>query len=99
MLKKVKFTVFNVFIALLLAGATFFTIGALRTDRLNLNPLFAVICFVLAFGLFSIRLLIRFFFKDLKKASIAEEILLTIVALIFLFFCVIILGLMGYSLS
>lgn len=96
MFKKAKFTVFNVFIALLLAGATFFTIGALRADRLNLNPLFALICFVLAFGLFSIRLLIRYFFKDLKKASIAEKILLTIVALIFFFFCVIILELMGF---
>lgn len=98
MFKKVRFTVFNVFLTLLLAGATFFTIGALRTDGLNLNPLFALICFVLAFGLFSIRLLIRFFLKDLKKKSIAEKILLTIVALIFFFFCVMILELMGYFL-
>lgn len=95
MFKKIEFTLFNIFIALLLAIALFYTIVGLRADRLNLAPLFALICFVLAFGLFGIRFLIRYFFKDLNKAKTAEGTLLGFVILIFLFFCIIVLELMG----
>ncbi len=92
---KIKFTVYNLFLVLLLVGGTYFTIGALRADKLNLNPLFAAVCFVLALLLFSIRLLIRISLKDLKKVKIAEAILFTIGFLIFSFFCVILLEMLG----
>jgi hypothetical protein len=71
MLKKIKVIVFNVFVVVLLALACFFTITALQIDRLNLNPLFALICFVLALLLISIRLLIEYLLKDPKKANVA----------------------------
>lgn len=96
MFKKIKFSVFNVFVAVLLAMTSFFTINALRIDRLNLNPLFALVCFVLAFLLISIRLLIEYLSKDIKKANIAVKLLLAIISLIFLFFCFMLLDMYGF---
>lgn len=98
MVKKSKFTVLDCIIGLFLIGAIYFTIGALRIDRLNLNPLFALVCFVLAFGIFSLRAMAGFFLKDPKKNKIAKNVILVVTCIVLIFLGVIFLEINGYFL-
>ena len=96
MATKYKFTVLDYIIGLFLIGTIYFTIGALSNERLNLNPLFALVCFVLAFGIFSLRAIASFFLKDPKINKIAKTVLLVITVIILIYLGIFWLGLHGY---
>lgn len=101
---RYKFTVLDYIIGLFLIGTiyftigtlSYFTIGTLSNDRLNLNPLFALVCFVLAFGIFSLKVIVSFFFKDPKKNKIAKAVLLVITFIILIFLGIFWLEINGY---
>lgn len=100
MAMRAKFGVLDYLIGLLLIGAIYFTIIALcmDTDRLNLSPLFALVCFVLALVIFGLKAMAGFFFKEQRKLKIAKNILLAITCMILFFLGVIVLEIFGYSL-
>lgn len=96
MVKKPKFQLLNYLIGLFLIGSIYFTIGALKTESLNLNPLFALGCFIIAFGIFSLRLLVNFFLKDPQKINIANTTLIIITSVILVFLGIIWLEINGF---
>ncbi len=96
-LKMIKLTPLNCLTTISLVGFVYFlTLSILNRHVLNLAPLFALVCFVLALGIVSVKVMVNFFFKDSRAIKIAKTILLIITLLILIFLTIFWLELHGY---